>query len=156
MPAVTPPEERFWRYVTKGEPDECWLWRGGRMKGYGSFFLEVDGGRTSGAHRASHILFIGPIPEGYEVDHLCKVTLCVNPRHLEAVTRDENRRRSDAISERNRAKTHCPAGHAYDEANTHFEKVPSGLGRRCRKCHAIRERARRARIGHGAMRRKVA
>lgn len=66
-------------------------------------------------HRLSCILWNGPIPDGYEVDHLCKRPACFRPSHLEAVTTAENIARSDGPGGLNSRKTHCPRGHAYDK-----------------------------------------
>lgn len=66
----------------------CWLWlRCVNHHGYGSLGF---GGKTYLAHRFSYEKFNGPIPAGYEIDHLCRVRCCVNPQHLEAVTNREN------------------------------------------------------------------
>jgi hypothetical protein len=95
--------ERWASKVTR--TDGCWLWTGSTLKnGYGN--LMGTDGRNQYAHRVAHVLFIGPIPEGYEVDHLCRVRNCVKPAHLEAVTRQENlRRRWEG-----RRKAQTPAG----------------------------------------------
>ncbi len=80
------PFDHFWI----GEPNSgCWLWAGfiHPKNGYGSYRMN---GRTCGAHRASYELHVGPIPDGYDLDHLCRVRSCVNPSHLEPVTRREN------------------------------------------------------------------
>lgn len=83
---------RFLTYIEKTET--CWLWRGTlTWDGYGLF---RDKGRRSGAHRFAYEFFVGPIPDGFQIDHLCRVRHCVNPAHLEPVTPAENTRRSAA------------------------------------------------------------
>ena len=131
-----PIDERFWSMVMRGGDDECWLWTGGHSgSGYGAF---SPGKRATPipAHRYAYESVVGPIPEGLEIDHLCRNRGCVNPKHLEPVTPQENIRRADLANGKGSAATHCPHGHAYDEANTrHY------AGRRhCRAC--ARERAR--------------
>lgn len=98
----------------------CWQWVGASDK-YGSFKLR----KTMGAHRAAYLLFKGPIPRNLEIDHLCRNRLCVNPNHLEAVTRRQNLKRAK--------RTHCPMGHLLSAANIYWVKTPR-LHRRCRKC----------------------
>ncbi len=85
-----PIEDRFMESV-KFRVDGCWTWTGARQpEGYGKFELE---GRTRVAHRVSYELFIGPIPEGMHLDHLCHEPSCVNPDHLEPVPPIENYKR---------------------------------------------------------------
>lgn len=99
-------------------PSGCWAWVGRVDKhGYGRYFGHL-------AHRLSYESFRGPIPSGLELDHVCRFKLCVNPDHLEPVTRAENMRR------RSEAQTHCKNGHEYTLENTHRDR----LGRRCRHC----------------------
>jgi HNH endonuclease len=84
-------ELRFFRKVQYDGETGCWLWQGAlHSAGYG--FLSV-GGRNQLAHRVAYRLFVGPIPDGLELDHLCRVKHCVNPAHLEPVTTAENLRR---------------------------------------------------------------
>ena len=88
----------------------------------------------------------GPIPEGLELDHLCRVPACVNPLHLEAVTHAENMARGIRfdVGAAQRAVTHCPKGHPYSEANTYRYAGE----RACRAC--VRDRKREAyRARHG-------
>jgi hypothetical protein len=64
--------------------ETCWLWQRSRTQnGYGLFSVH---GKRCLAHRWLYEQTIGPIPEGLEIDHLCRVRHCVNPDHLEAVT----------------------------------------------------------------------
>lgn len=126
-----PPEERFWRFVRKHE--DCWLWSGHLDKdGYGR--IRVDSNTLRTAHRFSYTHFRGDIPDGAELDHLCRQRSCVNPAHLEPVTHKENMRRSGPYV----TKTHCKAGH--DRAP---ENISTSGGRRwCRICHNNGQRRR--------------
>lgn len=141
-------EARFWSKVFKHESG-CWDWLGAlswskdkrRPSCYGRFW---DGERLSLAHRYSYILAHGSIKEGLQIDHLCKNTRCVNPAHLEAVTSRENNLRSEAVSAKHAVKTHCPAGHAYDEGNTYVDAKGS---RHCRACRANRRFAHQKSMG---------
>jgi hypothetical protein len=66
----------------------CWLWRGAvGTRGYGVWW---HGRRLVRPHVFAYVLFVGPIPEGLEIDHVCGNKLCVNPLHLEAVSHSEN------------------------------------------------------------------
>lgn len=106
----------------------CWLVRRRTLAGYGQV---VRSGRPRLAHRMSYELFVGPIPEGLDLDHLCRNRPCCNPEHLEPVTRRENLMRSPiAPAAINAAKTHCPRGHLYDEQNTYLSQGK----RSCRAC----------------------
>lgn len=71
--------ERFWKYVAKAGVNECWMWTGAKIRGYG--ILRVYGLNIR-AHRLSRIIHNGPIPEGILVCHRCDVPGCVNPAHL--------------------------------------------------------------------------
>ena len=124
--------ERFLSKVNKTE--SCWLWTGYiDKKGYGIFKLD----KPKRAHRVSYELFVGPIPDGLVIDHLCRVRNCVNPEHLEPVTTKINSIRG---INHNTLKTHCPAGHEYNEINTRI--TPNGK-RKCRVCHKMSEGRRR-------------
>jgi hypothetical protein len=86
------PEDRFWANVDQS--GDCWLWMGARTRGYGRF--EVDG-KGMAVHRFAYELLIGPVPEGLQIDHLCRNRPCVNPAHLEPVTNRENTMRGQTI-----------------------------------------------------------
>jgi hypothetical protein len=121
---------------------DCWLWTA-RIAPDGYAFVSAWG-RTMPAHRAAYLALVGPILEGLQIDHLCRVRHCVNPAHLEPVTPRENLLRSESANAR---KTHCPQGHPYDEANTAWKKN----GRHCRTCARAFEQARRDRMKAGAL-----
>jgi len=120
--------------ATAGEG--CWLWQGTVLEGYGVF--NWQGGRQK-AHRAVYELLRGQIPDGKELDHLCRVTQCVRPSHLEPVTHGENVLRGESPSARCARKTHCKKGHAFDEANTRYDRHGH---RTCRTCDRMRAEAR--------------
>lgn len=131
--------ERFCAKFTVGNRANCWLWHGAKMKdGYGNF---KAAGRFVRAHRYAYELLVGPIPEGLVLDHLCRVPLCVNPSHLEPVTRRENVLRGETVAASNAAKTHCKKGHPLSGDNLYEH----GHSRHCRVCRlAALERARLA------------
>ena len=118
----------------------CLEWigaHGGSGRRYGKLGMEFTAGnsRLEYAHRVVYKLFVGPIPDGYEVDHLCRNPICVNPNHLEAVTAKENKARTKV--------SHCKRGHELTDDNLYIN--PSGT-RYCRSC--LRLRARRWRETH--------
>lgn len=128
----------FERFVTKFRVSEsgCWEWTGGKCgNGYGNMFLRKESdGRTKRiyAHRVSYEHFVGPIPDGLELDHLCRNRGCVNPEHLEPVTRGENLRRipQEARPPHMQPRTHCKRGHEFTPENTGV----NSKGRFCRTC----------------------
>lgn len=117
------PKERFFEDVVMN--DGCWGWIGPSHRlGYGRLSINR---KTVWAHRYSYELFVGPIPAGMEIDHLCRTPACTNPDHLEPVTHLENMRRGAWAT-----ATHCKHGHPFDEQNTRIDKT----GRRdCRACN---------------------
>lgn len=100
-----PWQERFLAKIDMRGPDECWLWTASMRQGYGQ--LKVDGHMVN-AHRLAYELWVGPVPAGHEIDHTCHNgsgcdegdacphRRCMNPAHLEAVTRTVNLERRDA------------------------------------------------------------
>ena len=120
-------------------PDEngCWIWRWYvHSSGYG---MLRSGGKARYAHRVVYEQLRGPVPEGLELDHLCRVRRCVNPDHLEPVTRSENLRRSPiTFAGRNARKTHCIRGHEFTPENT----LMTRNGRNCITCAHLHSLAR--------------
>lgn len=133
--------DRFWDQVTKG--DSCWEWLGSTSRGYGLFALATDDGRvTMQAHRFAYADLVGPIPEGLQLDHLCRNRRCVNPSHLDPCDNRTNSLRGFSASALNARKTHCIHGHELTEENTY--RKPDG-GRQCKPCRRETDRERRAR-----------
>lgn len=136
--------ERFLARIVRGpDEDACWSWDGAHFaQGYAETW---DGARPLYAHRVAHEIWVGKIPAGYEVDHLCHTMECqlttdcphrecINPKHLIAVPPRDNNMRSNSMSAQHARKTHCRRGHPYDEKNTHI--TPRG-SRSCRACWTI-------------------
>lgn len=94
-PTSPPATDAFWAKVDKDGPGGCWLWTGYTSpRGYGDTG-RYGLSRTRLAHRIAYELTLGRIPEGMQLDHLCRVRRCVNPEHLEPVTPRENIARGD-------------------------------------------------------------
>lgn len=126
-----------WRSDLEG-PNGCWIWLGSRDRaGYGRILVkEHEKYANRHAHRIAYQEFVGSVPEGLELDHLCRVRACVNPDHLEPVTRRENLRRSPLTPG---SRTHCPQGHPYTPENTYLWTDKNGSERRhCRTCRGWR------------------
>lgn len=115
----------------------CWLWTSIIChKGYGRFWLK---GKTITAHRYAFERWVGPIPDGFTIDHLCRVRNCVNPAHLEAVPHRENLMRGNTVVAACAAKTHCSAGHPLSGSNLRASSLREGK-RICRICRNERHR----------------
>jgi hypothetical protein len=129
-------EERFWRYVSPEPNSGCWLWVASLDgRGYGQ--LGDGAGGVKKAYRIAWGLYRGPIPDGMELDHKCRVRCCVNPDHLEVVSHRENSLRGVGAPAVNARKTHCVNGHEFTEENTYLWK---GNERKCRSCAASPQR----------------
>jgi hypothetical protein len=124
--------ERLVARFRVGFGDLCWPWTGkAEARGYGTLLV---GGRALAAHRLVYELFLGPVPEGLELDHLCRNPNCVRPDHLEPVTHAENTRRGRG-GWNSLEKTHCPKGHEYATGNTYMVRGKNGNPYRvCRQC----------------------
>lgn len=139
MPAKKPVDQRVLDRVVQ-TPGECWIWPGSTTgkSGYGTVSYR-DGGKQKIllTHRVAYEALVGPIPDGLELDHLCRVRLCCNPEHLEPVTRLENSHRGSKYR-----PSHCANGHLFTEENTVIRKTGHIY---CRICDNKRQRERRQR-----------
>lgn len=126
-----PAKERLQRFI-RVDTSGCWLWTG-CTDGTGYAQMTIDY-KSLKAHRVAYEAYVGPIPEGLQLDHLCRVRHCVNPEHLEPVTALENMRRRPRYGHGH--ETECPYGHPYDEANTYVGPMESH--RQCRTCRRAR------------------
>ncbi|MGH8129090.1 MAG: HNH endonuclease signature motif containing protein [Gammaproteobacteria bacterium] len=131
-------KERFMSKVSKGSA--CWLWTAYTdVKGYGIF--GVGKRQLMKAHRYSYIIHKGPIPRGLQIDHLCRITNCVNPNHLEAVTNREN------VLRGNRARGPrplCKHGHPLSGSNLYINPRGDRECRTCRRAASARQLERRS------------
>lgn len=111
----------------------CWLWLGTiTPNGYGIYHYK---GTRQSAHRAVYETKVGPIPEGFVIDHLCRNRACVNPDHLEPVTQKTNVNRGNQMI----LKTHCIRGHLRADPNLYYHRLKDGrLKRLCRACQLQR------------------
>lgn len=142
---------RFLAKVNPPDAQGCNLWSASlNRSGYGTFNVH---GASKLAHRVAYEMFIGPIPDGLSLDHVChnldtscgggpkcKHRRCTNVHHLEPVTRRENSARGRSPHANRVLVTHCKRGHSYNEENTYINAT-SGK-RQCRACLRIHDRKR--------------
>lgn len=129
--------ERFWEKVIVVDGD-CWPWMGRLDHGYG--YLRNAAG-SNRAHRIAFELFVGPVPDGLVLDHLCHNPCCVNPSHLEPVTQRENTLRGESHAAQLARNTHCKHGHEFTPENIY--RAPGFPNSRyCRECTRERGRSR--------------
>lgn len=138
--------ERFASGLTIGTGDECWCRRPDPTRqGYGRIYFE---GKLTGAHVASYRMFAGPIPEGFDIDHLCHDPAecnlgddcphrsCVNPAHLDPKSPRDNGLRGGGAAAVHARQTHCIRGHEFTPENTYRTKDG---GRDCKACWKVRD-----------------
>lgn len=137
--------ERLWSKVIIGpKENDCWGWSDVLSKA-GYAYLGIGGrkGKKFLVHRMLYEIVIRPIPEGMDLDHLCRNRFCVRPDHQEPATRRVNLMRGQTLAAKHAAATHCPQGHPYDLFNT---RIAPGGGRVCKICsNILHPRTRRAR-----------
>lgn len=113
--------------------DGCWEWKQSKTtSGYGQCAARFEGKSSTSAHRVAYWLFKGSVPNEMQVHHTCHNPPCVNPAHLELVTRAEN---MQLLQQSEFGK--CPQGHEYDS-------VDSEGTRRCSVCRKVANERYRA------------
>jgi hypothetical protein len=125
-----------------GLDPKCWTWIAAlTSRGYGSV---SHGGRIWSSHKLAYELLVGAVPDGLQIDHLCKNKPCCNPAHLEAVTGKVNCERTNAAQ-----KTRCVNGHPLVGPNLIIKSRPNGRTiRNCRVCALDAGRRKRAATRH--------
>jgi hypothetical protein len=133
-------ERRLWKFIFTEPNSGCWLW-GGTLSsyGYGIFLIKSSTSKSGfmarAAHRICYEFYKGKVPEGLDLDHKCRVRCCVNPEHLEPVTRQVNLLRGVGIPAVFAKRTHCNNGHPFGGQNL----IIDGGFRRCRTCKNARK-----------------
>ena len=137
-------EDRIWAHIVPEPNTGCWFWSGSHNNsGYARINLKTTksktGWKTCYLHRVTYEMYVGPIPNGKQIDHLCRQRGCCNPEHLEAVTPQQNVARGLASAVNAAHKTHCPYGHEYNDDNTYID---SKGWQHCNECRRQRDRKR--------------
>ena len=114
--------ERFFAKVESSEDaNGCWIWTAStNLKGYGHYL-------SVAAHRWSYEAFVGPVPDGHQLHHICENKGCVNPAHLVPITGSEHGRLHKP------RKTHCVRGHEFTVENTYIQRNGTWACRSCRR-----------------------
>lgn len=117
---------------------DCWIWQGATDHGYGRVWID---GKAKRVHRLVWEALYGPIPEGLQLDHICRVRMCCNPAHLDLVTALENSQRAKPFRTVVKRvplpdRSHCSQGHPLDGGNL----IKQGGEWRCRECRRAASR----------------
>lgn len=128
--------------------DECWAWKGMKsspLSDSREYITVRADSRPQLIHRLAYSVLVGPIPDGLEIDHLCRNTYCMNPQHLEPVTHRVNMLRGRTAAAANARRTHCVRGHPFEGDNLRI--TPIGK-RRCHSCDLERQRVKGGWLGN--------
>lgn len=128
--------ERFWSRTTPGE-NGCIIWTAATACG-GVYGATQWQGRVRPAHVVAYLAFVGDYDQTLDLDHLCRVTLCVNPLHVEPVTHLENVLRGVSLQAQNAAKVECIRGHDLTDPANVRSFGPGLRSRHCRACARAR------------------
>ncbi len=142
--SLIPLEDRLWRRVDKNGPipehrpdlGPCWVWTGATTWGYGVIQRGRRGEGTTGTHLVAYGLLVGPVPDGLELDHLCRNPPCCNPSHLEAVPHRVNILRGQSPAVVAFLSRTCKRGHDLDIEGRPLPGQP--WRRDCRACKRYR------------------
>lgn len=143
-------KKRFWNNVSAASAEGCWKWNGPiSIYGYGRLMESVGNRKTKQlmAHRFAYEEIVGKIKEGMTIDHVCRNRSCVNPAHMEIVTRAENSMRAHSKNMDAMRDNRCTKGHKIEGENLVLEKRKNGSERkRCRTCAKLRESNRSRKV----------
>ena len=129
--------ERIESKIERVTESGCWIWTAScDTKGYGGICVD---GEMRKVHRVVYEITTGAIPDGLQLDHLCRVRSCVNPYHLEPVECRENIRRGEGPTAKRMAQTHCIHGHELTGCNVYY--APSR--KQCRICRTCKNEQKR-------------
>jgi hypothetical protein len=119
----------------RGYETPCWVWQ--RFINPAGYGMKRVGPATRLAHRVYYVARFGAVPEGLELDHLCRVRACVNPDHLEPVTKRVNILRGEGTGAKYARRTHCAQGHPLSGDNLYIR--PINGARVCLACKRARK-----------------